>query len=285
MAKHALLRLVLVLMVLGFVIGCERMVVQKPEPEPPAPVLTLVGSWLWTDTFVDDEDGQTYTETKLLTFTSGGRAVEHNVVLDASGTQIDDWVNESEWVATDSTTVTRSWHDDHDDDDETPQVLREVPKAYYWGEDRQTVFLTPWGYDGPTAELHRMVRVADPLPDLAGRWVLEHEEPGHVSVVVFGDDGAITMEDENPERTWRLTGTMGEVDPETLIAPLSDLQSQPFVDGVATRDPASWNMGAGQIGIVPSATGGIIISPPWDERNTEAHPHGNYWMVLSRDDS
>ena len=268
------------------VISCARSVTMEPVPEPEPEPLTLQGTWSRSSTF--EEDGQTWTETQVLTFTGGARAIAHNAVYDATGALHDTWTAApSRWSATD-VVVTRSWLDDHDDDDETAPVAREVEKSYYWGADRDSVFLTPWDWEDPTSDLARYERVADPLPalsELVGRWEFMHEA-GNVSVVVIGADSSISFtEDFGEGRTWQLTGTIGEIDPETLIAMLTDLESQLFQDGVAMREPRPWYDTA-PVGFAPAAIpGGILISVPWDEVDPERHPYGTYWMELSRADS
>ena len=280
---------VAVLAVSFVVVGCARMVKQHPEPEPepePEP-LTLVGTWLWMDSYIDDEDGQEYQERQLLTLTSGGRAIAHNAVLDSAGELLDSWTIESSgWSATDGE-ITRQWLDDHDDDDQTPRITSSVVKTFYWGEGRATLFVNPWDRGEPGTELHRMVRVTDPLPELTGRWVFEHDHGG-LSVVTIGADGAISFDEEFDDgRVFRLTGMIVGVDPDTLIVELADLERTLLAaDGSVDRETVTWGRdGTGQFGVVPSVTGGIVVSPPWDESNPEEHPHGNYWMDLARDDS
>ena len=282
-ARHALALLVAT----TIVISCARSVTMEPvpEPEPEPEPLTLQGTWSRSSTF--EEDGQTWTETLVLTFTGGARAIAHNAVYDATGALHDTWTEPSGWSATDDI-VTRLWLEDDDDNDETAPVAREVEKSYYWGDDRVSVFMTPWDWGDPGSELARYERVADPLPalsDLVGRWEFMHE-PGNVSVVVIGADSSISFtEDFGEGRTWQLTGTIGEIDPETLIAMLTDLESQPFQDGVAMSEPRPWYDTA-PVGFAPSAIpGAILISVPWDEVDPERHPYGTYWMVLSRADS
>ena len=101
-------------------------------------------------------------------------------------------------------TVTRSWYDDHDDD-ETPEIRRDVAKVYYWGEDRQSVFMVHWSDDDPSTNVDRYTRQSDPLPDLVGRWTFTH---------MYGD-----------------AATLGELDPDTLFLPLTDAQRSNLDDG------------------------------------------------------
>ena len=53
----------------ALMLGCRAAVTPTPAPEPPEAALTLQGTWLWEESYVDDEDGRTYDEVQVLTFT------------------------------------------------------------------------------------------------------------------------------------------------------------------------------------------------------------------------
>jgi hypothetical protein len=266
-------------------LGCQAAVTTPtptPEPDPP-PLPTLQGTWRATKTWVDD-DGMMTSGVQVLTFTGGGRAIAHNAEFDAAGTLVDDWTLSSGWSAT-ADTVTRRWLDDDDDDDETPEIMGEVDKLYYWGEGRQSMFMAPWNRDETTSDLAYWERVTDPLPDLTGTWVYVRPwNPDETSTVTINADGSIMFDEVWPDRdiAWRLTGTVGGVAPDTLIADLSGLDSTLLaLDGTVLREPAPWGDGVGRVGFAPSATG-ILVSPPWDESDPERHPYGSYWMQLEQ---
>lgn len=255
-----------------------------PEPEPPAPVPTLQGTWAYEDTYVHDEDGRTYTEKQLVTFTGGGRAITDNAVYDDTGALVGTW-QWGEGYATTDTAVTRKIPGD----DEDP--AREFVKTYYWGEDRSSVFMNPWGHEGETQELLRYTRAVDPLPDLVGTWTYRYEEDDEPTdrevTVTIGSDGSFVLDNElSEDYVWRLTGSIGPVDPETLMAPLSSLERTRLDGSGAVVDEARiWGDGTGRIGLAPGIDGAVVASPPWDERETEMHPYGSFWLRLTRAES
>ena len=284
---HRVTRVVLmaapVLALLGM-IGCQGTtpMTEPPAPVPPAPVPTLQGTWLHEGSY-DDDDGRIFTERQLVTLTGGGRAITDNAVFDDTGALEDAWQWGEGYTVTD-TTVTRTIPGDVDDGEEP---TRDVVKMYFWGEDRNTVFMNPWGHEETTDELIRYTRVADPLPSLVGTWTFTHdggELEGRDVIVTIGADGSFMLDNEEADGgVWRLTGSIGEVDPDTLIAPLTGLERSNLDEtGAVVRDPGQWGVdGTGQIGLAPGIDGALVASPPWDERNTEGHPYGNYWLRLT----
>lgn len=275
------------LLVCAAMIGCRAAVTtSEPEPEP-EPLPTLQGTWQWTDSYVDDRDGRTYAETQIVTFTGGGRAITANAVHDDTGAIESTWTWADGYDAT-ATTVTRKWRDDHDDDDETPLVPRETAKRYFWVEGRDAVFIEPWGDEDPADELARYTRVADPLPDLVGRWSFTHmygDAAGREVVVTFGADGAFRLTEEWGEhgnQTFVVTGQLGAIDPDTLLAPLTGIERSLLDEqGAVAHEPETWLMGEGRIGIAPSFGGRLLVSVPWDEARPEDHPYGTYWLHLA----
>ena len=304
-----LLRAALLVGVLGIVISCQAAVVTpEPEPEP----LTLQGTWLWEGSYVDDEDGRTYDEVQVLTFTGSGRAVSFNAVYDDAGTQIDDWTYTSGW-ATNDTTVTRTWYDDHDDDDETPDVRSDLEKSYYWVEGRNAMFINPWGDEHPTDYVQRHTRVANPLPDgLAGTWTYDAEwdrmeDLGYIIgqhwTFAFGEDGAFTevyrstRSDNNEVGYFTVMGTWSHdnEDPNFVLVSV-DTATYLRPDGalVDLAEIAPYWIGATlRYAYAPTDSPDLITVSTrvselrYDEEtgmwvDNMYNPYGDYWMRLSR---
>ena len=269
-----------VLALLGM-IGCQGTtpMTEPPAPVRAAPVPTLQGTWLHESSY--DDDGLIFTDRELVTLTGERRAITDNAVFDDTGALENAWHRGDGYTVTD-TTVTRTILGDVDDGEEPP---RDVVKMYFWGEDRNTVFMNPWRHEETTDELIRYTRVADPLPSLVGTWTFTYDgEPeGRGVIVTIGADGSFMLDNEIGGGVWRLTGSIGEVDPDTLIAPLTGLESSSLDEtGAVDRDPRQWGVdGTGQIGLAPGIDGALVASVPWDERDTERHPYGSYWLRLT----
>ncbi len=253
------------LLVCAAMIGC-RAAVPTPEPEPePEPLPTLQGTWQWTDSYVDDRDGRTYREVQVVTFTGAGRFIAYNAVDADTGARIDDWQESGGWSATD-TTITRTWLDDHDGDDETPAIRREQVKAYYWQEERQAVFLAPgWSADAGAAP-HRYTRVADPLAALIGTtWNWRRNEGSYslAGTLTFNADGTFVAESVRPDDTHRVEGAY-TWDAEALALVPSDMTltitpadgGAPSTESFAPDGPFRW-------AVAPTDTPtAIIVSAP-----------------------
>ena len=268
------------------VMGCTRAVSKpepEPEPEPPAAALTLQGTWAWEESYVDDEDGRTYAEVEVLTFTGGGRAISYNAVYDDTGARIDEWQNGSGWSATD-TTATRTWYDDDDDDDETPEEKRELEKSYYWGEDRQSVFLNPWGWGEATDTVHRYTRVADPLSNLIGpTWTWRRNEGAYTLAVTltFNADGTFVWASVRPDGLLTFSGTY-DLDLETLTALPSDMtRSRTPADGGKSSTEAFLPDFLYQFAFAATdSPTTILVSPPHLDQDA---PYGDYrdWYYIA----
>ena len=213
-----------VVAVLTAMLGCQAAVTTAPDPEPPAAPLTLRGTWLWQDSYVDDQDGRTYREVQVVTFTGDGRAIAYNAVDDDTGARISEWQESAGWSATDST-ITQTWLDDHDDDDETPEIRREQVRSYYWQEGRQALFLEPGWSAGEGGAPYRYTRVEDPLAALIGTtWNWRRNEGAYTlsSTRTFNADGTFAGVSVRPDGTHRLAGRY-TWDAEALAVVPSDM--------------------------------------------------------------
>ena len=208
-------------------------------------------------------------------------------MFDDTGALQDDWGSSESYTVNEDGTVTRSWYDDHDDDDETPEVRRDVAKVYYWGEDRQSVFMVHWSDDDdPSTNVDRYTRQSDPLPDLVGRWTFTHmygDAAGRELVVTIGDGSFELTEEQQGGGLYRRTATLGELDPDTLFLPLTDAQGSNLDNGGDVVDGLRpFRGGTARVAIAPSVDDSrLLLSPPWDE-DTPRHPSGNYWAHLTR---
>lgn len=124
--------------------------------------------------------------------------------------------------------------------------------------------------------------VSDALPDsMVGTWRID-DLFGNTFLLRIGTDGSFELVVyEFGNRYVRLTATGAVVDLEHYVVHLSDLTEAKWIDG-AWND-ADWHgpwEGSGSFRFVPYHRG-IVVSPPWDERNPEM-PHGYYGMYFER---
>ena len=267
-------------------LGCRAAVTTptpEPEPEPPEVALTLQGTWAWESFYVDDEDGRTYAEVEVITFTGGGRAISYYAVFDDTGARIDEWQNGSGWSATD-TTATRTWYEDHDDDDETQEEKRELEKSYYWGEDRQSVFLNPWGRSEATDTVRRYTRVADPLSNLIGpTWTWRRNEGANTLAITltFNADGTFVWASVRPGGMLTITGTY-DLDLDTLTALPSDMtRSRTPADGGESSTETFLPDFLYQFAFAATdSPTTILVSPPHLDQDA---PYGDYrdWYYIA----
>lgn len=267
------------LLVALIVMGCQAAVV-TPAPEPEPEPLTLQGTWIETSTWTED-DGTVISAATVLTLTSD-RAVTFNVEYDAaSGDQLGWWWSTGTWSATDDT-VTRTWRDDHDDDDETPEVMREVTRPYHWGEGRQSVFMDWWNSDDPESDnlnIYKRRRA----PDVVGTWVWRRN-PGartQSATLTINADGTFQFARVDGEMAYHVGAGDYVYDAETQAATLSNMTLSVTPDGGETTttefvpdvDPYRYVFAATDDPDV------IMLSPPHRET---AEPYGGYVDLYDR---
>ena len=219
-AMQTLKKWVGLLLVALIVIGCQAAVV-TPTPEPEPEPLTLQDTWIETSTWTED-DGTVISAATVLTLTSD-RAVTYNAEYNAAdGELIDWWWSAGTWTATDDT-VTRTWLDDHDDDDETPDVMREHTRAYHWGEERQSVFMAWWNDDDPGDDIVRYER--SELPALVGTWVWRRNPDAWTQSVTLtiNADGTFQAASVGGNMAYRVLAGDYVYDSETQAMTLSNL--------------------------------------------------------------
>ena len=120
------------------------------------------------------------------------------------------WTPTGTWTITDEEIV-RIWYHNHDDDDETDDVLTELRKRYLLvGDDG--LLVNHWAdTSGEDRSWDRMTRVSDPsfaLPPV-GVWVFEsHSDEDDwydIMTMTVAPDGTFTWSEQNPDGTWTLT--------------------------------------------------------------------------------
>ena len=174
-------------------------------------VSSFIGTWQSQYDWYDDGRMRgTFTDT--LTFTKSRYILQRSHYMTGSATAYEPWANSGTWESTDST-ATRIWMHNHDDNDDTPEVLTRVSKTYLWNEDRSILCMQHWdddreNLDNANCELHR--RVASPPPtSLLGTWT-GIEDNDNWSIVLTPTNFTAT------NGSFTLTGTY-MVNPEELF--------------------------------------------------------------------
>ena len=209
------------------------------------------------------------------------RAVTYNGEYNAAdGELLDWWWEAGTWSATDDT-VTRTWLDDHDDDEETPHLTHSVDKVYFWGEGRQSVFMNPWDWGEPGDEIIRYER--SELPDLVGTWVWRRNPTAWTqsSTVTINADGTFESASVGGNMAYRVRAGDYVYDAETQAATLSNMTWSVTPDGGETTttefvpdvDPFRYVFAATDDPDV------IMLSPPHLDT---AEPYGVYVDLYDR---
>ena len=230
---------------------------------------SFLGTWASSGQWEDDQELVTWKQ--ALTFTKS-RYILHRSHYRA-GTSEYTWVSSGTWDATDST-ITRIWLDNHDDDDDTPDVETSVRKHYLWGESRSTLCMQHWGNDREeldNAECDRYERVPRPAPaDLLGTWTSANPDDRwqYTIELTTAAEFKATLENAEEGRTVVLTGTY-EVVPDELFIFVTVAD---FVDDGVSRLPnpdSAWKAGVrSRWAFAPTATPNrLAVSNHWDETN------------------
>ncbi len=183
----------------------------------PRPLTTrerILGTWQYTHEWWDDDapvgtfvDYLTFTETRFI-------LVRSHFLMDGSFDH--KWHHRGTWDINDEEVI-RIWYHNHDDRDDTDDILTELRKPYLLiGDD--DLLINHWADEsGDDRGSDRMTRVADPslaLPPV-GIWVFEwHSDADHwydIMTMTLASDGTFTWSEQNPDGTWTLTA-QSEVD-------------------------------------------------------------------------
>ena len=263
---------------------------------PLTPEERIRGTWRDTgDWWYEDEIIGTWTD--VLTFTES-RFILHRSHVSYDGSMRDTWDQTGTWEISDREIV-RIWNDNHDDNDDTPEVPRRLLKEYaFVGDD---LLIHHWANDGPTTSFDRMSKVSDHLPDLIGTWRGEdgyEDEDGNAVQQTFTlEITASTLTHIYTEQTPSdnepgvITDSgPSEHDPAELfiwVTPtFATLNGEEFPDSRWVGHRLRW---AYAPTIVPTA---IWVSPRWDEQQYDPQakswsdhqdiPYGDYWLMLEK---
>ena len=249
----------------------------EPDPEP---LPTLEGSWRRTDTYVSAA-GDTWRYEFYLTFT-GDRAIRATMSFNETTGRVVRWVNNRGAELADTTTTVR-WFEDLTEDEQDNPVHGSVEKAYHWGNaERSVVFLHQWSSLFPVNSFERWERVpADTLASPVGSWQFESSNSSVIDLTIAPDGTFVLTDNRADGVVWQLSGT-ATPDLANYAVNLSNLVvTQWNAQGTVEIGPEPWEDQEGRAAFVPFHRG-IAVSPPWDERDPDVSPYGNYWMFFER---
>lgn len=241
---------------------------------------TLWGTWHSTyDWYGHEGDEVVGMFVDTLTFTND-RYIQYRAHYWADGTLDHWWGGSGTWDATDSTVV-RTWEHNHDDDDETPDVLTSITKDYVLGgEARSILLMHHWSDDFEKESFDRYERVLNPLPSpIIGVWraTAEWDEGPVVFTMTVNADGTLSYQLDELGGTEVLTATW-EPDEENYYLNLTDISTTSTPTG-GTSEPVNFT-DAPRIAYAPTdMPDEILVSNTWSERR---RLHGGYWDVFQR---
>ena len=259
------------------------------------------GTWQYMEDWYED-DQMRGTWVDYLTFTTS-RFILVRSHFDMEGNLDHSWQHQGTWEINDREIV-RIWYHNHDDNDDTPDVLTRLPKSYVLRGDE--LLIHRWGNEN-TEEIERrydrMTRVAD-LPDLIGTW------RGTGDYDDEDDDGNVVF----VQQTWTLEITASTVT-YTYTEQRPGARLGDYIDGgpwehdsaelfiwttptFATVNGEEYSDAERVVGqrlrwaYAPSGPTTIRVSPVWDERQYDPQtdswsdnpdvPHGDYWLMLEK---
>ena len=281
------------------VLGCKQAMTPAPdpaEPEPTLPKLTLIGTWQFIRTSLDDVGMIEESETSTLTFTPE-RFIEFNVLRGADGTITGRWRETGTWTATEDTVTKTSYRWD-DENERRFDETTSVDKHYAWGDEaREVLFVHPWGSDDNEDRYERGTRVKDPIPyPLTGTWTgFRYWDVDRKDwTFTFGD--SFTERFDNGEAMFTLTGKWQTLDEENLFFFVTAESASLVIDGVANEDfdPSEYVGHELRYAFAPTGLADTILLSPfgierkyddatstWVERD-DASTSDRYWMLLER---
>ncbi len=255
----------------------------------PRPLTTrerILGTWQYTHEWWDDDapvgtfvDYLTFTETRFI-------LVRSHFLMDGSFDHT--WHHRGTWDINDEEVI-RIWYHNHDDRDDTDDILTELRKPYLLiGDD--DLLINHWADEsGDDRGSDRMTRVAD--PSLArppnGAWVFEwHSDEDHwydIMTMTLASDGTFTWSEQNPDGTWTLTA-QSEVDLDNNFINLRNATETWTEDGEEPV-PADRTHGARFLRFayapMPSESGERMIAVSrWDEE-VEERKYGDYGREMT----
>ena len=222
-------------------------------------------------TFVDF---LTFTETRFI-------LVRSHYLMDGSFDE--SWTQTGTWTITDEEIV-RKWYHNHDDDDETDNVLTELRKPYFLVGNGDLV-VNHWAdTSGEDRALDRMARVSDPslaLPPV-GVWVFEwHSDEDDwydIMTMTLASDGTFTWSEQNPDGTHTLSARW-DFDPDNYFINLTGATEtwtetgQSPVPGDRTREARFLRYAYAPM---PSESGKRMIAVSRWQEELEDRTYGSY---------
>ena len=242
---------------------------------------SLRGTWTATYGWDDEERhivGGFFVDT--LTFTKE-RYILHRAHYRGDGVIDHEWVPSGTWNRTGKNTVTRTFWHNHDDVDDTPDILTTISKNYVWGdESRELLLMHHWTDDEERTDFSYDAyrRVANPIPSPIGIWHDSDEwDEGPVQfTMAVNADGTFRFEVEEPGGTATQTARW-ELDEDNYFLNLTDVV-QTWTPVGEPPEPAQPE-GAPRVAYAPTdrSPNAIAVSPLWSE---EHDPYGGYGHVM-----
>ena len=247
---------------------------------------SLRDTWMSDDYewWEDDEFFGTFVD--VLTFTTE-RFIMYRAHYRHDGTFDHSFAESGTWSAS-GNTVTRTWLENHDDDDETPDILRSISKYFVWADDaRDLLLMHHWAHGdeepvGGNLEPYR--RVSNPLPSPIGLWraTAEWDQGPVVFTITVSADGTFDFQLEEVHGTENVIAKW-ELDDDNYYLDISDAyMTFTPIGGTPQRDPEGFS-GTGRFAYAPTdgSPDEMVVSLHWDEENEEL-PYGGYWSVFQR---
>lgn len=258
------------------------------NPRPLTNRERILGTWQKTHEWWDD-DAPAGTFVDYLTFTKT-RFILVRSHFNMDGSFDHSWHHRGTWDINDEEVI-RIWYHDHDNRDDTDDILTELRKPYLLiGDD--DLLITHWtdesGEDSPSDWMTRVSAPALSLPPL-GVWVREwHSDDDDwydIDTMTLASDGTFTWSEQAPDGTWTLTAQW-ELDLDNYFIKLTNATEtwtetgeDPVPDD-RTREARFLRFAYAPM---TSESGELMISVShWDEEAEEPHgKYGSYWRVMT----
>ncbi|MCY4374613.1 MAG: Ig domain-containing protein [Spirochaetaceae bacterium] len=257
------------------------------NPRPLTNRERILGTWQKTHEWWDDApvgtfvDYLTFTETRFI-------LVRSHFLMDGSFDH--SWHHRGTWDINDEEVI-RIWYHDHDERDDTDDILTELRKPYLLiGDD--DLLINHWTDEsGEDSNSDWMTRVTDPSLSLPPQsvWVREwYRDDGwyDIDTMTLAADGTFTWSEQDPSGTWTLTAQW-ELDLDNYFINLTNATEtwtetgeDPVPDG-RTREARFLRFAYAPM---MSESGELMISVSyWDDELEDPHgKYGSYSRVMTR---
>ena len=259
-------------------------------------VSSLAGTWGATYDWYDD--GRmlgTFTDT--LTFTKSRYILQRSHYMTGNTSVYSDWIHSGRWESTENT-VTRIWMHDHDDNDETPEVLTRVRKNYLWNEGRATLCMQHWADDQERvdqSDCDSYERVTSPPPaELLGKWTETSDGDDKWTIVLMRTQFTAAYghtEEDGAFIGFTLTGTY-EVNQEELFILVTVVDAVEDGESILDTDERWWKGQVSRWAFAPTdSPTRMVVSKHWEEQDwvdqawvdNPEHPYGGYWLTVEKE--